>query len=227
MHITKRETFNYISLLFNAIVAILGTIAISTQIFSSSSLPGVALGGINTFRFFTNDGNIFCIIAALVMIYFNVRYIKTKSYKIPKIVYQLKLASAITGLIIFLVVLVILGPTMGYAMLLSGFYMVVVQVLNPILCIISYSIFEAYPIELSKKELSFGILPASLYGVIALILVLTKVWVNNDIPYPFLRVYDNPIWASILYFVAILGGGYGFTLLLNWCNQNSLKRFKL
>jgi len=223
VNLTKRKVFNYVSLFVNLVVAIMGSIAVSTKIFDNSSAYGVAYGGLDTFRFFTNDGNIFCIIAALVMIYFNIRFIRSNTYEIPKVVYLLKLSSAITGLIIFLVVIAILGPSMGYAMLLSGFYMVVVHILNPILCTLGFAIFEAHPMELNKKELSIGILPAALYGVITLLLVLTKVWVGNDIPYPFLRVYDNPVWVSIFYFIAILGGGYGLSFLVYLWNKKSFK----
>ena len=40
--------------------------------------------------------------------------------------------------------------------------------------------------------------PMALYGIPVLILILSKVWTDYLIPYPFLKVYDNPWWSSLL-----------------------------
>ena len=53
------------------------------------------------------------------------------------------------------------------------------------------------------------------YGIIALILVATKVWNGRLIPYPFLRLYDNPWWQSVLYITFMFGGSALAALLLS------------
>lgn len=42
-------------------------------------------------------------------------------------------------------------------------------------------------------------------------------------PYPFLRVYDQPIWTSACWFVAIAGGAYLVALAIAWAQLSLCK----
>lgn len=178
------------------LIFILGMIAIFMQLITkdkSSNL--VIVNGYNIFRFFTNDGNIFISIVSLIsFIYLIYSLISKKEY--PKWLYLLNLMSAASGGLIFLTVVFVLVPFYG-AMLLKGYIMIMLHAINPILSILLFIFYiKGY---ISKKESILGIIPMAIYGIIALALVISKVWVGNLIPYPFLRVYENPVWMSILY----------------------------
>lgn len=211
---TRKNILFYSSILINLVIAILGSIAIITQFFVTETYNAVDTGGINIFRFFTNDGNIICILVSYISLFFLLRKLFNKDKPLPKFIYPLKLISAVTGAIIFLVVFLILGPLMGgLQMMISGFRMSVLHVVNPILCVLSFLVLEENENKKSKRHALIGASAVYVYGFISILLVLFRVWENQNIPYPFLRVYDNPLWQTILYFTVILGGAYGLSLL--------------
>ena len=43
-------------------------------------------------------------------------------------------------------------------------------------------------------------------------------------PYPFLHVYEQPVWASVLWFIAIPGGAYLIALLLRFGRRRCAKK---
>lgn len=62
-----------------------------------------------------------------------------------------------------------------------------------------------------KKLKRLAIIPTILYAVVLIILNAVGAVVG---PYPFLMVRNQPIWASILWFVLIVGMGYAFVHLI-------------
>ena len=61
-----------------------------------------------------------------------------------------------------------------------------------------------------KKRLAFA------YAVI--LMMLNILWIADG-PYPYLRVYEQPVWASVLWGLAILGSTYGIARTLLWMNH--------
>lgn len=55
---------------------------------------------------------------------------------------------------------------------------------------------------LGKTAALVGLIPTGLYGIPAVILNCLRVW---DGPYPFLRVWHQPVWASVLWVIVIFG----------------------
>ena len=58
---------------------------------------------------------------------------------------------------------------------------------------------------LPLRDAAIAVIPTLIYAIIALILNLAR---RMDGPYPFLRVYRQPVSASAFWFAAILGGNY-------------------
>lgn len=191
---TKKQMY-ITNLIIHSMVIILGAIAIIMQLNMHTVVNQVSYGGWHTFRFFTNDGNIFCMIVSLINIIYILLYFIKKKDDYPKWLYLLNLMSSVNGLLIFFTVLLILWPTMGPS-LFVGYIMVVLHVINPILVTISF-LFTMHK-HIKKKEGLLGMVPMALYGIPVLILILSKVWTDYLIPYPFLKVYDNPWWSSLL-----------------------------
>lgn len=186
----------YISnIILHSLVVILGFIAIAMQFNVREAANQVSFGGWHIFRFFTNDGNLFCMVVSLINVICFILLLTHKREDFPKWLYILNLMSAVNGLLIFFTVLFILWPTMG-PLLFVGYLMIVLHVVNPILVTISF-LFTMHK-DISIKEGIYGMVPMVLYGVPVLILILTKVWTGNLIPYPFLHVYENPWWMSTL-----------------------------
>lgn len=215
----KEKLTTILSLAVNLAVAVLGLTAVLTQVFTSrAATNGVDLSGTDAFRFFTNDGNIFCSFVSVITVVANVVcLIKHKDGKLPDWLYLLRLGSAVTGMVIFLVVVAILTPTMG-AGLLSGFSMIILHAVDPILIVASFLLLDRRSGKVNVLKAVWGIVPVGIYGVIAIILCVAKVWTGNLIPYPFLDVYNNPWWASALYAVGMTAGAYGLTVLFNYLN---------
>ncbi|MBQ8025575.1 MAG: hypothetical protein IJ259_04050 [Oscillospiraceae bacterium] len=58
----------------------------------------------------------------------------------------------------------------------------------------------------SRRQNVLALIPTVIYAVVLVILNLMRV-VRG--PYPFLLVYEQPLWASVLWAVVILGAAYG------------------
>lgn len=196
-----------IPLIIHLIIIVMGSIAIISQAFlSPGSNNAVSVSGVNIFRYFTIDGNIFIILASIVISIFLI--LKKES----KISYLLHLMAAVSALLIFITVVIVLLPYFG-SMLLHGYKMIVLHATNPMLCVISFLFF--YKDKISKKMAILGILPMAVYGFFAMLFCFTKVWSGSLIPYPFLEVYDNPWYESLLYIVGMFGGSILTSILLS------------
>ena len=87
--------------------------------------------------------------------------------------------------------------------------------LCPILCIISFVFFEN-EYKIGKKFIFYSLIPTLLYAIIFIFLNAFNV-VNG--PYFFLKVNNQPIYMSIIWFVAIMSGAYGISTLLWFLNK--------
>ena len=84
------------------------------------------------------------------------------------------------------------------------------HLLNPLAAIFSFVLLERTP-RLSHSTVKWAPLPTVLYGGIIL-------WLNIqcvvDGPYPFMKVYDQSVQASVLWCIAILLMNYFYAWLL-------------
>ena len=124
------------------------------------------------FRFFlfTTDSNILCMSSALVLSVFEIRYLKTGK-EIPKAVMIFKHTGVAAAALTFAVVVLFLGPTMGYVSMLFVGTSVYMHLLGPLLGIISFCFIENV-CRLEKKYLLFTVLPALIYGIVYLVMVI-------------------------------------------------------
>ena len=197
----NRKQILILNLILHSLVVILGSIAIAIQFKTTSTNNSVSMGGWHVFRFFTNDGNIFCMVVSLITI-IHIIYSLIKGIDVlPKWIYILNLMSAVSGLLIFFTVLFVLWPTLG-PRLFVGYLMVVLHVINPIL--VSTSFLFTMHKDTKIKESLYGMVPMLVYGIPVLTLIIAKVWTGNLIPYPFLHVYDNPWWGTMLMMIGML-----------------------
>lgn len=189
--------------------------------YSSFSGEGAGLraGGAGMFRMFTNDGNLFTAAAALICGIYSVLCVAGNRPMNSRVVYCLRLMSAVSEAVIFLIVVAVLMP-MGMTALLSGFSMIVLHAAVPLITVISFIALDPRPEGIGKKAFLSGGIPVFAYGLTVLILCLAKVWTGYLIPYPFFRVYDNPAGLTVAAMAGIVGG----TLLLSFVLDRAARR---
>ena len=120
----------------------------------------------------------------------------------------------------FIVVLAVLSPMRGEG--INGwFYMLFnkdstfLHTLCPILTILSFVLFEKKP-HLDAKSAFTAIIPTFIYAIVLIILNILGV---VDGPYPFLRVMNQPVYMSFVWFIVIVGGAFFLALLLQKLNS--------
>lgn len=100
-----------------------------------------------------------------------------------------------------------LAPQMGVqAMLLQG-AMPIHHVLCPLLSLISYVRLEDGP----RPMLAIGLVPTLAYAAVIVALNIARVIVG---PYPFLHVYQQPVYVSLLWLAGIVGSAAAIGWLL-------------
>lgn len=165
--------------------------------------------GVNSFVYYTLLSNLYLLIASLLYLFKN----RIKS----RIVDIMKFGSTLSVLITFLVVIFVLGPNkeLTYHFLLfegANFYY---HLVCPILGIITFLFFDDVRI-FGFRDVLGAFTFTALYSIVIIILNIFKVIVG---PYPFLRIYENPIYATLIWIVVLEGGaillGMGLEKLKN------------
>ena len=169
-------------------------------------------------EYYTEDSNLFALVACAVMAGFQVRYLKSGK-EIPHSVQMFKYMAAVLS-VTFIVVLAVLSPMRGEG--INGwFYMlfnkdfIFLHTLCPILTILSFVLFEKEP-YLDAKSAFTATIPTLLYAIVLIILNVLGV---VDGPYPFLRVMNQPVYMSFVWFIVIVGGAFFLALLLQKLNS--------
>ena len=147
---------------------------------------------------------------------------KLKIISLPRYIRTLRFMSSICLTVTFVVVMVVLLPQYlpqgtAYKYLFSG-SQTIFHVICPLLSLLSFFTFEKG--LLNTIDVYLATLPTILYGIIFVILNVVKV---VEGPYPFLKVYDQPVYASILYFIGILGSAFAFSKLVHWIDNKISK----
>lgn len=145
------------------------------------------------YLYFTNLSNIFALIGTCLYLYSLI----THQYK--RLASLLKYMGVCVTTLTFLVVVCILVPMQGIQMLYMGNF-IFFHLICPILLFISFVFIDAY--QLDDNDYKLGILPTVIYSTIVIILNILKI---IEGPYPFLMVYQQPIYMSIIWVCVIIG----------------------
>ena len=164
--------------------------------------------------YYTEDSNLFALVACAVMAGFQVRYLKSGK-EIPQSVQMFT----------FIVVLAVLSPMRGeringWLYMLFNKDFTFLHTLCPILTILSFVLFEKEP-HLNTKSAFTATIPTLIYAILLIILNIVGA---VDGPYPFLRVMNQPLYMSFVWFIVIVGGAFFLALLLQKLNSTGRKR---
>lgn len=122
----------------------------------------------------------------------------------------------------FVVVAVFVPMAMPYGTVADILYkgpQIYHHLLCPILSFVSFCFFERG--QLPVKIILIGALPTLLYAIVSVTLNILRVIKG---PYPFLLVYEQPWYASVIWFFLIMGFGAAFAALIRLLHNKFSKK---
>ena len=122
------------------------------------------------FNLFTTDSNILCMLTALIMACFEIRFLKTGK-AIPKLAVILKFIGSTAVALTFVVVVLFLGPSTDFIGMVFGGTSVYMHFAGPLLAFISFCFTERI-CHIEKKFLIPSVIPTSLYGMLYITMVI-------------------------------------------------------
>lgn len=122
------------------------------------------------FNLFTTDSNILCALTALILAFFEVRFLRTGK-AVPTIAILLKFVGTTAVAVTFAVVVLFLGPTTDFISMVFGGTSLYMHFAGPLIGMISFCFVETiYPV--SKKMLLPAVIPTAIYGIVYIIMVI-------------------------------------------------------
>ena len=169
--------------------------------------------GVLTFRWMTVDGTVFTTVIAFLYIAMNILEIARYTELTSRIVYYMRLASAVAESLIMVVVLLSQLPVSPQHMHILRYDMFNMHLVIPILTVVSF-ITNDSPIGKQRfRKLWHGTWFVTLYAAVVLTLIFTGVIPQEMIPYAFMDFAHMPALAILACFVFI----YGMGILLSFC----------
>ena len=179
----------------------------------SSFVYGLSMESIRTiFRWMTVDGTVFTTLGAMAFIAINVVEIWLNTEMTRKLVYYIRLSSAVAESVIFIVVLFSQMPFfVEHLPVFDRYDSFVMHALIPFLGIASFLINDSPIGKLSAAERWHGTWYVTFYAVIILTLIASETIPTEMIPYFFMD-FRHYAWATACAFVFI----YGCAYLMGW-----------
>lgn len=174
-------------------------------------------------QFYTEDSNTLALITCLFLAVYEYQMWKGQRSVLPGWIQELKYIATVCLTLTFLVVIFILIPLQGgigsaYFFLING-SMLYHHLICPILAFVSFLWFD--PMEKrSRREIGMALLPTLVYALVLVILNLAKL---VDGPYPFLKVYQQPVYMSCIWVAVILGAAYAIAAILSKMSNQHTK----
>lgn len=203
---------NYLSLSINLLICVLVTFSITWNFILAENGGRYHSSGMDIFRYFTADSNVFLGLTCFLFMIYNLIKIKKPniSLKIPLL---LKYMSVICVSITMLVVIVLLVPYEGFEAMYSG-PSIFTHLINPLLGIGSF-IFLDNVEKIPFKSIFLGIIPLGIYGMYYVLNIIINGPEGNDF-YKFMR---HGVPGLIFSFVIIVLIYFAFAVLFYKLNQ--------
>lgn len=164
-----------LSLIMNSVIVITTIAVVISYFFGNDGEYNIP----PSFRFFlfTTDSNVLCMLSSLILIPFEIRAI-TSNKDLPKAAVILKYVGTSAVGLTFMVVILFLGPTMGYREMLFSGTSVYMHLCGPILAFVSFCFVENV-YTLKKRTIPLAVIPAFIYGTLYLIEVIVIGYENG------------------------------------------------
>jgi len=163
---------NAISLAMNALifVQVLGAVIWFFLREAADGASNMEVQGAACFIFFTVDSNVLAALTCLLIIPFNLRSIRRGKDAIPKWALTCKLIGTVAVALTFAVVMLFLGPTMGYDRMFVDASLPL-HLICPLLAIGSFCFLER-GLFVTKKRLLLTVIPTVIYGTVYMLNVI-------------------------------------------------------
>lgn len=167
--------------------------------------------GLGVFIYYTVLSNIFGALTSALLVFYLIRHLQNGK-DVPEIAHQLKYMSVCCLTVTFLVVLFVLAPARenGYVTMFLQEGSFCHHLMCPILSFIYFICFERVYLSPIKSAL-LATIPTVLYGLVTVILNAARVMEG---PYFFLYVHNQPLYMTIFWIFAIIGGSFVISFLL-------------
>ena len=174
---------------------------------------------------FTNLSNLVCAVSCILYVVYASRKID-KGKEIPAWVVTFRFLSTVcmvmTSLTVGLILSFMESPfPEGHIRLMFSGYLLFVQTICPLLSSVSFLFFEKDTFPFKWKTVLKGMIPVVGYALMSVLMNLLRLW---DGPYPFLKVYDQPIWMSFAWLLILMGAGFVFSLGLTWIKSIACRK---
>lgn len=127
--------------------------------------------------------------------------------------------------ITFLVVLVVLAPVSGE----GGYYKCLWEgplkyqhTICPLLAVFSFVLLDSRNLKISKSMMHASMIPTVAYAVFSVSCNVLKILHG---PYPFLYVYEQPVYQSVLWCILIMVAAYGTGWGIYWLNGKVYRKY--
>ena len=191
----------------NIVLVVLGVVGLIVSIISN---------GLGLFSYYTQDSNILGLLSSLLFVVTGYESFKSKMVKTNNFV-----ATACMCLT-FLVVIFVLIPIAGFKW--TGWYLfgganLYYHTLCPIISFISFMFFENV-VNLRFVNTVINFIPTVIYAIITITLNALNIMYG---PYPFLKVHEQSILMSVIWFILIVGGSWLIAILIYLLKKKNLK----
>lgn len=191
---------NILNLLLIIIIAFLGISSLIIKFF--------VYDGVIAFRAFTVDGNLFTtIVMSASVIHKIIELILRKETK-SNCLYFLKLASAVTEAVIFIVVMIGYLPFFEDDPAITPYHMFCLHVAIPVLTVLNFIFFERPIGRIPPAKMLLGAIPILVYGVGVITAIKTGLLPARLVPYSFLDFNTHFLWYLLFALVCIMSFGY-------------------
>lgn len=175
-------------------------------------------GGLSILQFYTEDSNLLTLLVSLLYVIIYLREKKKTStdqrkqaedtatgpVRMPAWMHLLRFMSTCCLTLTFLIVVTVLAPMFGkgglVTLLFTGHHFLF-HFVCPILSFFSFMMLERGE-ALPRRAIAAAVAPTAVYAVTTVILNACCVISG---PYPFLMVYEQPFYMSVMWFAVILG----------------------
>jgi len=170
-----------------------------------------------SFGVLSNAALMVVIIIWLICLASNIR----DGIRLPEWIHILKYIATCLVVLTFVVFLTVIGPVTGDFSTLFRRDGALLHIVCPILAAADFLILE-HDAGIRPIHTLLALLPAFLYGAVALILNLSGIW-NG--PYFFLKVHEQSTWMSIIWAIMILGIGWVLNVILRAANRSITREY--
>ena len=212
----NRRTRAILAIISNCII-ILTTAAISVSFFL---LGTDETANFAAFHYFTTLSNLLAALTAVPLILCLCRGLRKNQFDIPAWIHSLRFVGTTAVTVTITTVLFFLAPQFHFAPFLFVGINFFLHILNPILAILSFVLFEADS-GIPKKSLPLAVLPTLLYGIVYVVMVVF-IGEENGGWRDFYGFNIGGFWYISM--AVMLAGTFALAALLRWLRNRNAKK---